>query len=61
MTREEWIEAVGRGFARSMPDMFPEGYAYWLAEQKANAGAYDAYLNGEFAEGSLYEPSERWP
>lgn len=59
-TREEWIHAVGRGFARTMPDEFPEGYAYWLAEQKATQGAYDAFLRGEFAENNLYEPREEW-
>lgn len=60
MSKEEWIRSVGSGFARKMPDQFPEGYAYWLAEQKAEKGAYDAYLAGEFASSSLYEPDERW-
>lgn len=60
MNREDWIEQVGRGFARTMPDQFPEGYAYWLAEKKAEQGAYDAYSAGEFNDESLYEPDPRW-
>lgn len=56
MTKADWIGAVGRGFAKTMPDEFPEGYAYWLAEQRAEQGMYDAYINGEFAPGNLYEP-----
>lgn len=39
-----------------MPDMYPEGYAYWLAEQYANEGGYDKYRNGEYASGNLWEP-----
>lgn len=60
MTRDEWIQVVGRGFARTMPDMFPEGYAYYLAEFKADHGAYDAFVAGEFADDALYEPREEW-
>lgn len=54
--RKEWIEAVGRQLARSMPDMYPEGYAYWLAEQYADEGGYDKYRNGKYASGNLWEP-----
>ena len=60
MTKEEWVEAVGRSFARSMPDEFPEGYAYWLAQYRADRGAYDAFTAGEFAPDNLYEPREEW-
>jgi hypothetical protein len=60
MSKEEWIQAVGRGFARTMPDMFPEGYAYYLATYKADRGAYEAFLAGEFADESLYEPRGEW-
>jgi hypothetical protein len=60
MSKEQWIQDVGAGFARSMPDEFPEGYAYWLASEKADRGAYDAYLSGRFHENNLYEPDERW-
>lgn len=27
------VRALGDIYARTMPDEFPEGYAYWLAEQ----------------------------
>lgn len=60
MERDDWIEAVGRGFSGNMPDEFPEGYAYWLAQQKADEGAYEAFLAGEFPDGVLYAPREEW-
>lgn len=58
-SRKEWIEAVGRQLARSMPDMYPEGYAYWLAEQYANEGGWEAYRSGQYAADHLWEPVKR--
>lgn len=34
MNREEWIETREVQIAREMPDMFPYGYARFLAEQE---------------------------
>ena len=59
MTEQEWIEAVARGFAKSMPDQFPEGYAEFLARDRARRGAYQAYLDGAFGD-NLYEPNAQW-
>ena len=60
MSKDEWVTEVGRAFARSMPDEFPEGFAYFLAESRATKGAYDAYISGDFAPGNLYEPRPDW-
>ena len=60
MTETEWIDAVARAFARTMPDEFPEGYAYWLAGDKARRGAYQAFLDGAFGDDKLYEPNAAW-
>lgn len=56
LTREEWIAAVERQIARTMPDQFPSGFARFTAEQYAEEGGYDAYLRGDFADGHLWEP-----
>jgi hypothetical protein len=61
VTREEWVQAVGRQLARTMPDMYPEGYAYWLAEQYADEGGYDRFVAGEFSDDHLWEPNNLAP
>lgn len=57
MTREEWIQAVGRQLARTIPDQFGDGYAYWLAEQYADEGGYEKFLAGDYADDNLWEPA----
>jgi hypothetical protein len=57
LTREAWIQAVGRRLCRTGPDMYPEGYFYWLAEEYAKDGGYDHYVNGDYAPGVLWSPS----
>lgn len=59
LSREAWIEAVARGFARTMPDEFPEGFARHMAEDRARRGAYEAYLAGAFGD-DLYQPNAKW-
>ena len=56
LTREEWVAAVGGQLSRTGPDMYPEGYFYWLAEQYANEGGYDHYINGDYSANVLWSP-----
>jgi len=58
MTREQWIEEVSRGLTKTMPDMYPEGFADYLATSYADEGGYDSYINDEFPPGILWNPSQ---
>jgi len=58
LTKREWLEQMERGIARTMPDMYPSGYARFLAESRANEGGYEAYIAGKFANDKLWEPSK---
>jgi hypothetical protein len=40
-----------------MPDMYPSGYADFLAEERAKEG-FDKYCNGDYPEGKLWVPDE---
>lgn len=56
MTRAEWIDAMERQLARTMPDMYPSGYARFLAEERDKEGGYDNYIAGKYADNHLWEP-----
>jgi hypothetical protein len=60
VTEEEWVAEVAevaRGLSKTMPDMYPSGYATYLAEQYAAEGGYQKYITGGFAPGKLWEPT----
>lgn len=57
LTREQWIDQMERGLARTMPDMYPPGFARFEAEKKAEEGGYDNYCNGAYGVGKLWEPN----
>lgn len=56
MTRKEWVAAVARQISRTMPDMYPSGYALFLAESYAAEGGYEKYAAGGYAPDKLWEP-----
>jgi hypothetical protein len=56
VTKQEWIDQVSRGLSKTMPDMYPSGYAAYLAEQYAEEGGYEKYLAGGYSADHLWEP-----
>jgi hypothetical protein len=56
MTKEEWTRRVGDSFSRTIPDNHPEGFAYFVAEQLADEGAYAKYVADEYPPDTLYVP-----
>lgn len=55
LSRERWIETVARSFLPSMPDQYPESFAYGVAMLMADEGAYLNYLSGDYGN-KLYDP-----
>jgi hypothetical protein len=56
LTREEWVAQMEIRLAFTTPDMYPSGFARFMAESHAEEGGYDRYVAGEYAPENIWEP-----
>jgi hypothetical protein len=50
LSKFQWVEALARSFARTMPDMYPSSFAEFYAEELGKNGDYEKYLNGDYGD-----------